>query len=90
VIAAAILFGGMPIVCRGATPETRPTISFDICHPIQTIGTAAAGCSLPILAASAIKDDLQETGFAPAGGRPLVVLAAEPPDPPPPKSTVLL
>lgn len=88
-IAAAILFGGMPVVASAFRQDTQPAFSLDICHPIQAIDTAAAGCSLPTLARCYVSHVIGESGFDPVTATIMIARSGEAPDPPPPKARVL-
>jgi hypothetical protein len=88
VIAAAILLGGMPIVASAFRQDTQPAFSLDICHPIQAINIASAGCSLPTLVRCYVSHVIRESAFDPVAATIIIARAAEAPDPPPPKQSV--
>jgi hypothetical protein len=88
VIAAAILLGGMPVVASAFRQDTQPAFSLDICHPIQAINTASAGCSLPTLVRCFVSYLVGESALDPVAATIMIARAAEAPDPPPPKARV--
>jgi len=88
VIAAAILLGSMPVVASAFRHDAQPAFSLDICHPIQAINTASAGCSLPTLVRCYVSHVIGESAFDPVAATIMIARAGEAPDPPPPKALV--
>jgi hypothetical protein len=90
VLALSLLIVGVPVVTTPASADQGPSLTLDICHSAQALGTASIQCSLPLLPSATLECPPE---FSVVHKFPALLFKArlsDPPEAPPPKLRVFL
>jgi hypothetical protein len=80
----------VPVVTTPASGDQGASLTLDICHPAQALGTASIQCSIPLLPSATLE---RSPEFSVMHKFPALLVKArlsDPPEAPPPKSRVFL